>query len=101
MKVKLIGFACAAVLGLAAASASTSAMAMPNGLNKLAVVSPDAQTEQVRWVCGPRGRCWWRPNYYGAYGYYGGGPGFYGPGFYGRGFYGRGWGWRGRGWRRW
>jgi len=45
-----------------------------------------SNVDQVRWVCNPWGRCWWRPNYYGYYG-----P----PRYYG------GWGWRHRGWRRW
>jgi hypothetical protein len=47
---------------------ATAAAAMPiapvaNSANGAASV------EQVRWVCG-YGRCWWRPNYYGAYAYY-------------------------------
>ena len=47
-----------------------------------------SNADQVRWVCNPYGRCWWRPNYYGYYGYVG--P----PRYYG--------GWRHRGWRhRW
>ena len=39
----------------------TAASAMP-----IAPVptDPAAKIEQVRWVCGPYGRCWWRPNYY-------------------------------------
>ena len=49
---------------------ATAASAMP-----IAPVPADtaAKIEQVRWVCDPYGRCWWRPNYYGgysAYGYY-------------------------------
>jgi hypothetical protein len=49
---------------------------------------------EVRWVCNPWGRCWWRPNYYvaPAYGYYG-----YGPRF---GYYG-GWHHHWHHWRRW
>ncbi len=43
------------------------ATAMPNGLPVEHGVS---NVEQVRWVCNPWGRCWWRPNLYGAYGYY-------------------------------
>ncbi|MBV5270108.1 MAG: hypothetical protein JZU55_09650 [Afipia sp.] len=93
MKLKL------AVIGLAAlgsaALASGNASAMPNGLP----VATDAvkNVEHIRWVCNPWGRCWWRPNYYGAYGYYGG-PRFYGgPRYYGRGWGYRG-GWRGRHW---
>ncbi len=44
--------------------ATTAATAMP-----IAPVANDsaANIEQVRWVCGPHGRCWWRPNYYGGY----------------------------------
>ena len=32
----------------------------------IAPVSANAvvNVEQVGWVCGPHGRCWWRPNYY-------------------------------------
>lgn len=72
---------------------SVSASAMPNGLPKIEV----KDTVNVRWVCNPWGRCWWRPNFYGAYGFYGG-PRFYGPRFYGP-RYG---GWGHRGWRhRW
>ncbi|WP_454649598.1 hypothetical protein [Bradyrhizobium liaoningense] len=88
-----------AVLGLAAvggvALASGPALAaMPNGIPQADKIAsgPSADTEQVRWVCNPWGRCWWRPNYYRAYGYYGG-PRFYGP---------RPWGWRHHHhWRRW
>lgn len=62
-KIKLM-FAAAALCGGLTASAVS---AMP--------VAPlpeysTAKIEQVRWVCGPYGRCWWRPNYYGAYAYY-------------------------------
>jgi hypothetical protein len=53
------------------------------------IAGANANVDQVRWVCNPWGRCWWRPNYYGAYGYYGPRP-----------FYGRPWGWRHR-WHRW
>ena len=82
-----------AVIGLAALGtsvlASGSASAMPNGLP-----SPSEAVrniEHVRWVCNPWGRCWWRPDYYGAYGFYGG------PRYYGRGWGYRG-GWHGRRW---
>jgi hypothetical protein len=49
---------------------ATAASAMP-----IAPVQADtaAQVEQVRWVCGSYGRCWWQPNYdggYSAYAYY-------------------------------
>jgi hypothetical protein len=77
-------------LGGVAALAPGAASAMPNGLPHVdGLASPAVQ---VRWVCNPWGRCWWRPNYYGAYGFYGG------PRFFGH----RGWhrGWH-HGWRRW
>jgi hypothetical protein len=48
-----------------------------------------ARTEQVRMVCNPWGRCWWRPGPY-----WGGGYGFYRP----RPYWGGGWGWRHRRW---
>ena len=35
-------------------------MAIP--LNNLAVVDTGVKAENVRWVCNPWGRCWWRPN---------------------------------------
>jgi hypothetical protein len=82
MKIKaaLIGLAAAAGLALSTGAASA---AMPSGLPASGVA---AKADQVRWVCNAWGRCWWRPNYYGGYGYYGGGPRFYG----GRGYYGGG-----------
>jgi hypothetical protein len=85
MKAKMVLLACAATVGLAMASGAASAM--PNGMTG---IKSDSSAEQVRWVCNPWGRCWRQPNYYGAYGYYGGGPRFYGPRWGGR-----------RGWRRW
>lgn len=81
-----------AVIGLATLGASVAlsggAEAMPIGLPGSAKVS---NVDQVRWVCNPWGRCWWRPNYYvaPAYAYNG-----YGPRF---GYYG---GWHHH-WRRW
>jgi hypothetical protein len=84
-----------AAAGLAAlgvvALGSGSASAMPNGLP--AAAGQHSSVENVRMVCNPWGRCWWRPNYYvGApvvrYGYVG-------PRFYGHGWGRRGWG------RRW
>jgi hypothetical protein len=66
----------AAVVGLAAlggiAFTSGSALAMPNGLPQAGqIASQSANVEQVRWVCNVWGRCFWRPNWYGAYAYYG------------------------------
>jgi hypothetical protein len=74
----LVGAAAFAGIVLAAVPAS----AMPNGLPTHVQTS---NVDQVRWVCGPY-RCWWRPNFYRAYG-------FYGP----PRFYRHHWGWR-RGW---
>lgn len=96
MKLKLAVAAAAALSAVALAPGIASA-AMPNGLPGAAQAagSPSAQVDQVRYVCNAWGRCWWRPNYYGAYGYYG--PRFYGPRYYGppRPY------WRHYGWRRW
>jgi hypothetical protein len=77
-KLKLMFTAAALCGGLL----STAASAMP-----IAPVQADtaAKVEQVRWVCGPYGRCWWRPNYYGGY---------YGYGYYPRHRY-----WRRHYWR--
>ncbi|MHB0770617.1 hypothetical protein [Bradyrhizobium sp. 5.13L] len=89
-----------ALLGLVAVGSVTLASgpalaAMPNGIPQADKIAkgPAAEVEQVRWVCNRWGRCWWRPNYYRAYGYYGG-PRFYGP---------RPWGYRRHHhhWRRW
>lgn len=52
-----------AVLGVAA---TTGASAMPGGPIQTEQTS---NIEHVRWVCNYYGRCWWRPNYYGYYGY--------------------------------
>jgi hypothetical protein len=83
--------AAAALGGLALASGTASAM--PNGLSSAANAAP-SEVQNVYWVCGAFGRCWWRPNYYyGAYGYYGPRP-FWGPRF----GWGGGWGHR---WHRW
>jgi hypothetical protein len=90
LKSALIGLA---VLGAAAATAGT-ASAMPNGLPAQTQAS---NVDQVRYVCNAWGRCWWRPNYYRSYGFYGPRP-FYGPRFYG-GWHHRGWhGHRHHGW---
>jgi hypothetical protein len=62
-KIKLM-FAAAALCGGLTASAVS---AMP--IAPLPEYST-SKIEQVSWVCGPYGRCSWRPNYYGAYAYY-------------------------------
>jgi hypothetical protein len=90
MKLKLALCGLAALGGIALASGTASAM--PNGLPLGNQIS---NVDQVRYVCNAWGRCWWRPNTYGAYGYYGR------PRFYGRGWHrGHHRGWH-RGWRRW
>ncbi|MFT4121712.1 hypothetical protein [Bradyrhizobium sp.] len=83
MKLK-IGLVAASLFG--ALAASPAATAMP-----IAPAPQVSAVEQVRWVCNPWGRCWWRPDYYGYYGpryyapprYYYGGPRYYGPRYYG------------------
>ena len=82
LKSALIGLLTLGVI----ASVPQSASAFPNGLPQTVQMS---NVEQVRWVCNPWGRCWWRPNYYGSYG-------FYPAPFYARPYRG----WHYRGWRR-
>jgi hypothetical protein len=82
-KFALVGLLSLAALGLAPQLAS----AMPNWLPNANHVS---NVEQVRWVCNPWGRCWWRPKYYRSYG-------FYPVPRFGH----RHWGWHHRRWRRW
>jgi hypothetical protein len=86
---KTIKFALVGAVSLAGlAFASVPASAMPNGLSALSEAQL-SDVQDVRWVCGPF-RCWWRPNWYRAYGFIGPAP------WIGRRW---GWGWR-RGWRR-
>ncbi|MHC2621175.1 hypothetical protein ACVIW2_003207 [Bradyrhizobium huanghuaihaiense] len=95
MKLKLAVLGLAAMGGMALASGPALA-AMPNGIPQADRIAkgPAADVDQVRMVCNAWGRCWWRPNYYGAYGYYGGPRRFYG---YGP----RPWGYGHRHWHRW
>jgi hypothetical protein len=51
-------FSGAALYGALTVTTVTAAPIAPVSTNAVANV------EQVRWVCGPNGRCWWRPNYY-------------------------------------
>lgn len=92
MRKSLLAVASAAALGV---FAGTSASAMPIAPSAPVVSSVD----QVRYVCNEWGRCWWRPNYYRGYGFYGYGPRpYYRPRYYGgygwphrhywRGYYG-------------
>jgi hypothetical protein len=60
-KIKLF-VAAAACCGALTAGAASAAPIAP------AMRSTAASVQEVRWVCGPY-RCWWRPNYYGYYGY--------------------------------
>jgi hypothetical protein len=95
MKLRLAVLGLAA-LGSAALTSGQALAAMPNGIPQADQVAggPVAHVDQVRMVCNAWGRCWSRPNYYGAYGYYGGPQRFYG---YGP----RPWGWGHRHWHRW
>jgi hypothetical protein len=63
LKYALAGLLALGTVGLAPQVAS----ALPNGLPHANQLS---NVEQVRWVCNPWGRCWWRPNHYRAYGFY-------------------------------
>jgi hypothetical protein len=88
----------AVVVGLTAlggvALTTVAASAMPNGLPQAGrIAGQTASVDQVRYVCNPWGRCFWRPNYYGSYGYR------HAYGYYG---YHRPYGWhRWHHWRRW
>jgi hypothetical protein len=88
MKLKTAVISLATLAAVCAFAPGGASAAMPNGLPHPEKLS---NIDQVRWVCNPWGRCWWRPNFYGAYGYYGG------PRFYHRPW---GYGWH-RGWRHW
>jgi hypothetical protein len=81
MKLKFGLVALAALGGVALSTGAASAV--PNGMPQANQVS---NVDQVRYVCNPWGRCWWRPNYR-PYAYYVGPPRFYG-------------GWRHRYWHR-
>ena len=85
MKLRLAFVALAALGGIALASSAASAM--PNGIpNADQIAGQTSSVEQVHYVCNAWGRCWWRPNWYGAYAYYRPHP----------------WGWhRWHHWRRW
>ena len=84
MRKLILAILASAVLGPFAATGANAMLIAPS-------VSPTSSVEQVGWVCNPWGRCWWQPNYYGAYGYCGG------PRFYGHPWgYGRHRGWRHR-----
>ena len=62
LKSAVVGLAALGGVMLAAGSASA---AMPNGLPHADQVSSQAtDVEQVRWICGPWGRCVWRPGRY-------------------------------------
>lgn len=77
-----LGSFAAAILGASMLTAA-SASAMPvSGLGNASQALP-AQVDTVRWVCGPSGRCWWRPGAYYAPRAYG----FYGPRRYYRPYY--------------
>src|SRR4051812_19587285 len=76
---------------LVLAAGVQSANAASIGFNALKEEASGPLT-QIRWVCNPWGRCWWRPNYY-VYAPYRVYRPFYRP-------YYRAWGWRG-GYRRW
>ncbi len=75
-------------VAIAGAAMIGSAAAMPAAkLDTLAQQSAVNSIQDVRWVCGPH-RCWWRPNYYRYYNYYG--P-YYGPRWHP--YYHRRWWW--------
>jgi len=61
----------AAVAGFLALTGAASAMPVGQlGADRSAAIV-DTGVQKARWVCGPYGRCVWRPNYYRPYAYYG------------------------------
>ena len=86
----------AAAVGFLALAGAASAMPIGQLGSDANTATADTGVQKVRWVCGPYGRCVWRPNYYyRPYGYYGGYRPYYRPRYYG-GYYGYG-----PRWRRW
>jgi hypothetical protein len=68
MRLRIAVVALAALGGVALTS--TAASAMPNGLPQAdQIAGQTSNFEQARYVCNAWGRCHWRPNWYGAYGY--------------------------------
>jgi hypothetical protein len=49
----------------------SSGMAVAMPVSNLATTDTGVKADTIRWVCNAWGQCWWRPNYYGAYAYYG------------------------------
>lgn len=87
---------CAAAAGFLALTGAASAMPVGQLGSDRNAATADTGVQQVRWVCGPYGRCVWRPNYYRRpYAYYGYG-GYYAPRPRYYGYYGYG-----PRWRRW
>lgn len=86
---------CAAAVGFLTLAGAASAMPVGQLSADRNAATADTGVQQVRWVCGPYGRCVWRPNYYRPYRYYGYG-GYYAPRPRYYGYYGYG-----PRWRRW
>lgn len=61
MKLRIAIVALAALGGVALSMGGASAM--PNGIPQASQIAAGASpnAEQVRWVCPPGGRCFWRP----------------------------------------
>ena len=86
---------CAAAVGFLALTGAASAMPVGQLGSDRNAATADTGVQKARWVCGPYGRCVWRPNYYRPYRYYGYG-GYYAPRPRYYGYYGYG-----PRWRRW
>lgn len=69
MRLKALAVGLAALGGVALNAGAASAM--PNGIPQASrITDQPAKVQEARWVCNGYGRCWHRPNWYGAYGYY-------------------------------
>jgi hypothetical protein len=70
MRLKAVVVGLTALGGVALTTAGASAM--PNGIPQAGeIAGQTANVDQIRLVCNAFGRCWHRPNFYGAYAYYG------------------------------
>ncbi len=93
VKGALIG---AVAVGFLALTGAASAMPVGQLGADTKAAAADTGVQKARWVCGPYGRCVWRPNYYRPYRYYGARP-YYRPYYRPYRYYGYG----ARYYRRW
>ena len=76
-----------AALGFLAVPGVASAMPVGQLGGDVNAATADSNVQKARWVCGPYGRCAWRPNYSRPYRYYGYAPRAYAPRYYAPRYY--------------